>query len=130
MSREENPEKGNKVLVGMVIVLHTLNHMVSGGLPILYPDIMNEFSLSYSQLGLIRSAATFSAGFPQMFVGVLRRWMSGRVLIGGGQPDQRGAEPADQRQPGVHPVLRPQRPGRRGEQPPAPCGGVPGVHGV
>ena len=84
MSREENPEKGNKVLVGMVIVLHALNHMVSGGLPILYPDIMDEFGLSYSQLGLIRSAATFSAGFPQMFVGGLRRWMSGRVLIGVG----------------------------------------------
>ena len=84
MSREENPEKGNTVLVGMVIVLHALNHMVSGGLPILYPDIMDEFGLSYSQLGLIRSAATFSAGFPQMFVGVLRRWMSGRVLIGVG----------------------------------------------
>jgi len=50
----------------------------------LYPDIMDEFSLSYSQLGLIRSAATFAAGFPQMFVGFLRRWFSGRVLVGVG----------------------------------------------
>jgi len=38
--------------------------------------------LSYSQLGLLRSASTFSAGFPQMFVGFLRRWFSGRVIIG------------------------------------------------
>jgi FSR family fosmidomycin resistance protein-like MFS transporter len=59
-----------------------LNHVISGAMPMLYPDIMDEFSLSYSQLGLIRSAITFAAGFPQMFVGFLRRWFSGRVLIG------------------------------------------------
>jgi len=69
-------------LVWSVIMLHMLNHVISGAMPILYPDIMNEFSLSYSQLGLIRSAATFSAGFPQMFIGFLRRWLSGRILIG------------------------------------------------
>jgi sugar phosphate permease len=74
----------SSLLVGMVIVLHTLNHTISGGLPILYPDIVDEFHLSYSQLGLLRSAATFSAGFPQMFVGFLRRWFPGRVLIGAG----------------------------------------------
>lgn len=68
----------------MVILLHYLNHMISGGLPILYPDIMEEFQLSYSQLGLLRSASTFSAGFPQMFVSFLRRWFSGRVLLGAG----------------------------------------------
>jgi len=71
-------------MVGGVIVLHMLNHMISGGLPILYPDIMEEFRLSYSQLGLLRSASTFSAGFPQIFVGLLRRWFSGRVLLGAG----------------------------------------------
>ena len=81
---EEQVEKGNRLLVGMVILLHTLNHMVSGGLPILYPDIMEEFDLSYSQLGLLRSASTLAAGFPQMFVGLLRRWFPGRVLIGAG----------------------------------------------
>lgn len=68
----------------MVIILHTLNHMISGGLPILYPDIVNEFHLSYSQLGLLRSATTFSAGFPQMFVGYFRRWFPGRIIIGAG----------------------------------------------
>lgn len=80
----EKVEKGNRLLVAMVVLLHTLNHMVSGGLPILYPDIMDEFGLSYSQLGLLRSASTLAAGVPQMFVGFLRRWFSGRVLIGAG----------------------------------------------
>ena len=69
MSIIETEEKTKSTpLVWSVIMLHMLNHVISGAMPILYPDIMNEFSLSYSQLGLIRSAATFSAGFPQMFV--------------------------------------------------------------
>ena len=71
-------------IVWPVILLHMLNHVISGAKPMLYPAIMDEFSLSYSQLGLIRSAATFAAGFPQLFVGFLRRWFSGRVLIGVG----------------------------------------------
>jgi FSR family fosmidomycin resistance protein-like MFS transporter len=42
---------------------------------------MDEFKLSYGQLGLVRSIAGFSAGFPQLFVGILRRWLSGRVIV-------------------------------------------------
>ncbi len=84
MSGQEEAETGNRLLVAMVVLLHTFNHMIGGGLPILYPDIMDEFGLSYSQLGLLRSASTLAAGFPQMFVGFLRRWFSGRVLIGAG----------------------------------------------
>jgi sugar phosphate permease len=61
-----------------------LNHIISGARPILYPEISEEFDLSYSQLGLIRSAATFAAGFPQLFVGFFRRWFSGRVILGAG----------------------------------------------
>ncbi len=68
-------------IVWPVILLHMLNHVVSGARPVLYPAILDEFELSYAQLGLIRSAETFAAGFPQLFVGALRRWVSGRVLI-------------------------------------------------
>jgi len=82
--QETQAETGNRLLVTMVVLLHTLNHMIGGGLPILYPDIMDEFGLSYSQLGLLRSASTLAAGFPQMFVGFLRRWFPGRILIGAG----------------------------------------------
>jgi len=82
--QNEQAETGNRMLVAMVVLLHTLNHMIGGGLPILYPDIMDEFGLSYGQLGLMRSASTLAAGFPQMFVGFLRRWFPGRVLVGAG----------------------------------------------
>ena len=58
-----------------------LNHVISGAMPIIYPDLMDEFSLSYGQLGLVRSIAGFSAGFPQLFVGFFRRWFSGRVIV-------------------------------------------------
>ncbi len=82
LNAEERKESAP--LVWSVILLHMLNHVISGAMPILYPDIMDEFSLSYSQLGLIRSAATFAAGFPQMLVGLMRRWFSGRILVGVG----------------------------------------------
>ena len=47
----------------------------------LYPDLMDEFKLSYGQLGLVRSVAGLAAGFPQLFVGLFRRWFSGRVIV-------------------------------------------------
>jgi sugar phosphate permease len=54
-----------------------LNHVISGASPVLYPAIIDEHGLSHSQLGMLRSASTFAAGFPQLFVGILRRWVSG-----------------------------------------------------
>jgi len=81
---EEEKGRQSSIMVWIAILLHMLNHMISGSLPMLYPEIMGEFSLSYSQLGLLRSANTFVTGFPQMFVGVFRRWASGRVLLGVG----------------------------------------------
>jgi FSR family fosmidomycin resistance protein-like MFS transporter len=64
-----------------VILLHMLNHVISGAMPIIYPDLMDEFNIGYGQLGLVRSVAGLSAGFPQMFVGLFRRWFSGRVIV-------------------------------------------------
>ena len=72
---------GSPLLLGMVILLHALNHLINGSLPVLYPSIMQEFHLSYVQLGFLRSASSLAGGFPQMFVGLLRRWLPGRVLI-------------------------------------------------
>ncbi len=84
MTQQETSDKGSYRMLGMVIFLHTLNHMASGGLPILYPDMMDEFGITYAQLGVLRSATTFAAGFPQMFVGFFRRYFSSRVLVGAG----------------------------------------------
>jgi sugar phosphate permease len=81
---EEKKDEKSTLMIWIAIILHMLNHMISGAMPMLYPEIMAEFSLSYSQLGLLRSANTFVTGFPQMFVGLLRRWTSGRVLLGVG----------------------------------------------
>ena len=81
---ENEEDTQSTPLVWSVIILHMLNHVISGSMPMLYPDIMDEFNISYSQLGLMRSASTFAAGFPQMFVGFFRRWFSGRVLVGVG----------------------------------------------
>lgn len=81
MTEKEHPERSSKPLVYSVIFLHMLNHVISGAMPMLYPDLMDEFKLSYGQLGLVRSVAGLSAGFPQLFVGLFRRWFSGRVIV-------------------------------------------------
>lgn len=81
MSAPEPEEQKPEPLVWSIIFLHMLNHVISGAMPILYPDLMDEFNISYGELGLIRSAAGFAAGVPQMFVGLFRRWFSGRVIV-------------------------------------------------
>ena len=79
MTMEEKKDKQSSVMVWITMILHMLNHLISGAMPILYPEIMDEFTLSYSQLGLLRSANTLVTGVPQMFVGflLLRRGGSG-----------------------------------------------------
>ena len=81
---EDNKGKQSGQLVWSVIILHMLNHVIGGSMPILYPDLMDEFNISYAELGLIRSAAGLASGVPQMFVGLFRRWFSARVLISAG----------------------------------------------
>jgi MFS family permease len=77
----QQASSGSPLLLGTVIILHALNHLINGSLPVLYPSIMQEFHLSYVQLGFLRSASSLAGGFPQMFVSLLRRWLTGRVLI-------------------------------------------------
>ena len=72
----------SKLLLAMVIVLHAFNHVIRGAMPVLYPGIMDEFNLSYVQLGFLQSVSQFASGFPQMFMGALRKWFSGRTLMG------------------------------------------------
>jgi FSR family fosmidomycin resistance protein-like MFS transporter len=81
MNSPEFEKTKSDPLVWSVIFLHMLNHVISGAMPMLYPDLMDEFKISYGQLGLIRSAAGFASGLPQMFVGFFRRWFSGRVIV-------------------------------------------------
>ena len=81
---EDNKGKQSGQLVWSVIILHMLNHVIGGSMPMLYPDLMDEFNISYAELGLIRSAAGLASGVPQMFVGLFRRWFSARVLISAG----------------------------------------------
>jgi len=68
----------------MVIISHATNHLRGGVMPVLYPTILDEFHLSYVQLGLLRFAYSFASGFPQMFISFFRRWLPGRILLGVG----------------------------------------------
>lgn len=80
-STEKIEKKKTTSLAWSVIFLHTFNHVISGTMPMLYPAMMNEFNITYAQLGLIRSASTFTQGFPQLFVGYFKRWFNGRMLV-------------------------------------------------
>ncbi|MCW3992574.1 MAG: hypothetical protein NWE79_07680, partial [Candidatus Bathyarchaeota archaeon] len=80
----QDKASGSPLLLAIVIVSHAMNHLQMSALPVLYPDLLDEFNLSYVELGLLRSASSFASGFPQMFVGFMRRWIPGRVLLGVG----------------------------------------------
>lgn len=64
---------------------HGLAHMYLLVLPPLYPVISTQLGLSYTQLGIIFSAAAFSLGISQMAVGLLSDWIGHRWLLIGGQ---------------------------------------------
>jgi FSR family fosmidomycin resistance protein-like MFS transporter len=81
---QETTDRSSKPLVYSVILLHMMNHVISGAMPIIYPSLMDEFNIGYGQLGLVRSVAGLAAGFPQVFVGLFRRWFSGRVIVSAG----------------------------------------------
>jgi len=71
-------------LLAIVVISHAMNHLQTSVMSILFPSIMEEFQLGYIQIGLIRTASSFTTGFPQLFISFLRRRFLGKVLLGVG----------------------------------------------
>ncbi len=69
----------------IISAAHAVNHAYSTLMPLIYPLIVDEFHLSYSQIGLMVGVASASAGLLQLSFSYLRRLIPRRILLGGGQ---------------------------------------------
>ncbi len=69
----------------IVSAAHAVNHAYSTLMPLIYPLVVDEFHLSYSQIGLMVGVASAASGLLQLSYSYLGRLIPRRVLIGGGQ---------------------------------------------
>jgi FSR family fosmidomycin resistance protein-like MFS transporter len=60
---------------------HVAQHFYVG-LSVLYPAMMADLNLSYTQLGIITGVAAIMSGFLQMAWSLLNRYVSRRILLG------------------------------------------------
>jgi len=74
-----------RAILAMVSLAHAVNHAYAALLPLVYPIILNEFRLSYTDLGVMVGVANAVSGMLQMSFGYLRRFIERRVMLGGGQ---------------------------------------------
>lgn len=72
------PERG---VLAAVTFSHLSQHFYAG-LSVLYPAIMLDLNLNYTQLGVMTGIATVVSGFLQMMWSLLTRFVSRRILLG------------------------------------------------
>jgi FSR family fosmidomycin resistance protein-like MFS transporter len=79
----DGTDKGNSETRTLAVV--TLSHVAQHffvGLSVLYPAMMADLNLTYTQLGLMTGVASITSGFLQMAWSLLNRWVSRRLLLG------------------------------------------------
>lgn len=82
MTNKENDEsKTEKSILALVTLSHLAQHFTVG-LSVLYPDIMSDLSLNYTQLGIMTGSMRIISGFLQMVWSILNRYLSRRILLG------------------------------------------------
>jgi FSR family fosmidomycin resistance protein-like MFS transporter len=79
------PFSDSNAILAIVSGAHAINHAFSTLMPLIYPLVVAEFRLSYSQIGLMVGAANATGGLLQMSYSYLSRFIPRRVLLGGGQ---------------------------------------------
>jgi len=77
----ESPGKSERGVLAVVTSSHLSQHFY-GGLSILYPYMMSDLSLSYTQLGIFSGVNNMTSGFLQFAFSLLERYVSRRVLLG------------------------------------------------
>jgi len=78
--RQGRTEKG---VLAAITFSHLAQHFCVG-FSVLYPDIMSDLSLNYTQLGLMSGANSIVSGFLQMLWSLLSRSVAKRALLGFG----------------------------------------------
>jgi len=75
-----NPEKN---ILAVVTFSHLAQHFYVG-LSILYPYMMSDLNLNYTQLGIVTGLSSTISGFLQMIWSLLNRYAPRRILLGVG----------------------------------------------
>lgn len=75
-----NPEKN---ILAVVTFSHLAQHFYVG-LSILYPYMMSDLNLNYTQLGIVTGLSSTISGFLQMIWSLLNRYAPKRILLGVG----------------------------------------------
>lgn len=74
-------EKSQRTVLTTVTSSHVSQHFYVG-LSVLYPDMMRELNMNYTQLGVMTGTSSMIAGFLQIMWSLLVRHMPQRVLLG------------------------------------------------
>jgi len=81
--RELASEKSERRILSTVTLSHVSQHFYVG-LSVLYPEIMRDLSMNYTQLGVVTGTSSMVSGFLQMAWSLLARYVPRRVLLGFG----------------------------------------------
>ena len=71
--------------LGLLALSHSLIHMQSALMPLVYIAVIDQFGLDEAAIGLFIGVTTAIAGAMQLSYGFLTRYIARPVLIGGGQ---------------------------------------------
>lgn len=83
MKTLEHGGKSERTVLGVVTLSHLVQHF-RVGMSVLYPDMMQDLGLNYTQLGIMTGASNIISGFFQIFWSVLNRYVPRRILLGFG----------------------------------------------
>lgn len=81
MSKGKVNDNSETRTLAAVTFSHVAQHFYVG-LSVLYPAMMADLNLSYTQLGIITGVAAIMSGFLQMAWSLLNRYVSRRILLG------------------------------------------------
>jgi len=74
--------KGARRVLALVSLSHGINHAYVSLLAIIFPFMMREFSLNYTEIGILATCGALTAGLLQAPVGILGRVMLRKFVIG------------------------------------------------
>ena len=83
MNNSKGPRRTEKGVLAAITSSHLAQHFCVG-FSVLYPDIMSDLNLNYTELGVVSGANSIVSGFIQMLWSLLSRSVAKRALLGFG----------------------------------------------
>ncbi len=79
---EKEQVSGARKVLALVSVSHGINHAYISLLAIIFPIMMREFGMTYTQIGIVATAGAITAGALQAPIGILSKVMLRKSVIG------------------------------------------------